>query len=108
MTAPSRVPDGIFHAYVDGLLAPRAEREVMQVLERDPAGAARAAAWRRHSDALRSAFDPIAEEPLPLSVMLKVRASYQDRPWDPVALWVFSAFLGGLLTGFAAAWLVYS
>lgn len=106
MTGAPRLPDEIFHAYVDGQLAPRAEREVLEVLHRDPAGTARAAAWRRHSDALRSAFEPIAEEPLPLSIILRVRATYGDRPWDPVALWVAAAFLGGVMTGFAAAWMM--
>ena len=60
----------------------------MHALEKDPGGAARVAAWRRQSEALRAALSPIADEPLPLSIVLKVRACVPDGPGNAVVIGV--------------------
>jgi anti-sigma factor RsiW len=102
----TRIPDQIFNAYVDGRLGVKAERDVMHALEKDAAGAARVAVWRRQSEALRAALAPIADEPLPLSIMLKVRASGAEGSANPVVLGVLLGFLAGLVCGFALNWIV--
>jgi anti-sigma factor RsiW len=106
MTSPGRIADTTFNAYVDGRLAGRAERDVALALEKDPAGAARAAAWRRQGEALRAAFGPIADEPLPLSIILKVRASSPEGRWSGSVGIASMAFTAGLAVGFVLAWIV--
>jgi anti-sigma factor RsiW len=102
----TRIPDQVFNAYVDGRLGVKAERDVMHALEKDAAGAARVAAWRRQSDALRAALSPIADEPLPLSIVLKIRASVPDGAANPVVIGVMLGFLAGLVCGFGLNWIV--
>src|SRR3954466_15922999 len=98
MTAP-RIPDATFNAYVDGRLNARAEREIKAVLDKDAAGAARAATWRRQSEALRAAFNLVADEPLPLSIMLKLRAAAPKSRWRKTRWHILLAFALGLASG---------
>jgi anti-sigma factor RsiW len=104
MTTLSRISDAAFNAFVDGRLSGKAERDVVAALEGDPASAARAAAWRRHGDALRAAYGPLADEPLPLSMLLKLRASFPDRPWTRTSSLVAMAFAAGTVAGFILGW----
>jgi anti-sigma factor RsiW len=97
----SPLSDALFNGFVDGRLGARADREVSMALEGDKAGAARAAAWRRQSEALRTAFAPIADEPLPLSLVLKLRAASPHRVWSRTALVGLAGFVSGLLIGAA-------
>jgi anti-sigma factor RsiW len=106
VTPPPRLTDQILNAYVDGQLSARAERDVALALEKDAIAAARVAAWRRQGDALRAALTPIADEPLPLSLILKVRASLPERGWTQTAWVAGGSFAGGLATGVLLAWLV--
>jgi anti-sigma factor RsiW len=93
--------DALFNGFVDGRLGARADREVSMTLESDKAGAGRAAAWRRQSEALRTAFAPIADEPLPLSLILKLRAAQPHRAWSRTAIIGLGSFLAGLVIGAA-------
>jgi anti-sigma factor RsiW len=93
--------DALFNGFVDGRLGVRADREVSLALEADKAGATRAAAWRRQSEALRTAFAPIADEPLPLSLILKLRAAAPERHWNRTALVAVASFSAGLTIGAA-------
>jgi anti-sigma factor RsiW len=103
VTNPPRLTDQTLNAYVDGQLSGRAERDVALALEKDAAAAARVAAWRRQGDALRAALTPIADEPLPLSLILKVRASLPERHWR--VGWVAGAsFAGGMVAGAVLLW----
>ena len=94
-----QITDATFHAFVDGRLSARADREVATALETDHASAARAATWRRQSEALRAAFDPVAEEPLPLAIILKVRDSLPERRLRVVFGIALAAFTTGLAVG---------
>ena len=75
-------------------------------LETDPQGNERAATWQRQSEALHAALAPIAREPLPLSMMLKLR---NDKPaaWHrDTTLWLYvGTFAAGVAVGLA---LVYA
>lgn len=102
----ARIPDQAFNAYVDGRLGVKAERDIKEALDKDPAGSARVASWRRQSEALRAALAPIADEPLPLSIVLKVRAAGRDTTANPVVIGVMLGFLAGLLCGFGLNWIV--
>ena len=87
MSELPRISDALFNGFVDGRLPARGDREIAIALETDPAAAARAATWRRQSEALRTAFAPIADEPLPLSLILKVRASLPESRRGRTVLW---------------------
>jgi anti-sigma factor RsiW len=99
MTEPPRIPDVTFNAYVDGRLNARAERETKAILEKDPAGAARAVMWRRQAETLRAAFNPVADEPLPLSILLKLRAATPNSRWRNTRWIAILAFVAGLFCG---------
>jgi anti-sigma factor RsiW len=102
MTDPARIPDRVFNALVDGRLSPRVERETREALESDPQGNERAATWQRQSEALHAALAPIAREPLPLSMMLKLR-NEKPEPWHrDTTLWLYvGTFTAGLAMGLA-------
>jgi anti-sigma factor RsiW len=106
VTLPPRLTDQTLNAYVDGQLPARAEREVALALEKDAAAAARVAAWRRQGDALRAALTPIADEPLPLSLILKVRASLPERSWTRTAWIAGASFAAGMAAGVLLAWVI--
>ena len=101
------VPDETFNAFVDQRLSPKTERGVRLRLEADPQALARALAWQRHSEALGSVFAPIAHEPLPLSILLKLQASQPAWRPDPVLLRTVTVFCLGLVCGLVLAWLAY-
>jgi anti-sigma factor RsiW len=96
---PPPLSDALFNGFIDARLGTRADREVSMALESDKAGAARAAAWRRQSEALRAAFTPIADEPLPLSLILKLRAATPHRAWSRTAVVALGSFVLGLVAG---------
>ncbi len=64
--------DGIeeadLHALVDGEISPERRRQVEDHLLQHPEDAALVENWRRQNAALRTAFEPIAQEPPPLSL----------------------------------------
>lgn len=110
MTAPTQLehlPDETFNALVDDRLSGKADREARQKLEADPQGLARSAAWRRQSEALSAAFSPIAHEPLPLSVLLKLQGSSPGWRIDAASVRTVAVFLLGMCCGLGLSWLAY-
>lgn len=102
MNDSARIPDRVFNALIDGRLSPRVERETREALEADPQGNERAAAWQRQSEALHAALAPIAREPLPLSMMLKLRNEKPAAWHHDTALWLYvGTFLAGVAVGLA-------
>ena len=102
MSEPSRIPDRIFNALIDERLSPRVERETRHALELDPQGSERAAAWQRQSEALHAALAPIAQEPLPLPMMLKLRNSAAPAWHRDTTHWLYIAtFAAGTAVGLA-------
>ncbi len=67
--APDTVPDTDVHAYADGQLAPDRAAIVDAALAADPDLAARVAAIRAQSAALRDALDPVLGEPIPARLL---------------------------------------
>jgi len=78
-------------AFVDGRLTPERAAEVSQWLVEHPDDAERVEAYKRIGEELRSRFDPVMSEPLPIRLQ---RAASRDTR----AAW--------RIAGFAAGWLV--
>jgi DNA-directed RNA polymerase specialized sigma24 family protein len=62
------VTEGDLHRFVDELLDQRRSAEISAHFEAHPDVMRRAREWRRHSERLRRAFEPLLSEPLPLSL----------------------------------------
>lgn len=58
--------EGELHRFVDDLLDARRREEIAALLEARPDISRRASEWRRQSERLRRAFEPLMREPLPL------------------------------------------
>ncbi|MET3371017.1 anti-sigma factor RsiW [Variovorax boronicumulans] len=105
MNRPPLPPtDDELHAWVDGQLPPERREAVEDALARDPAVAARVAAWHAQRDALRRLHGCLLDEPVPAPLMgvLERRRAETGRsaPW---LRW--GGMAAGLLVAFAAGWL---
>ena len=65
MTGPDSIARDELHAYVDGRLGPEAQARIEARLAQHPDDAAAVHAYRLQNSALRAAFAPVIEEPLP-------------------------------------------
>lgn len=87
------------HAWVDRQLPPDREAAVQRQLQQDPGAARQVAAWQAQREALRTAFAPIAAEPVPPELRLERLLSRRldpHRVWWRVAASILLAFgLGG-------------
>jgi anti-sigma factor RsiW len=90
----ARISEANLQAYVDGRLAaaPRAEFEA--ALATQPELAEQVASYRTHNAALRAAFEPVLEEPVPVRLLDATRPR-RPRAWAVAAALVWAA-LGGL------------
>ncbi|PBI89830.1 hypothetical protein BKP43_29610 [Variovorax boronicumulans] len=105
MTRPTLPPtDDELHAWVDGQLPPERREAVEDALARDPAVAARVAAWHAQRDALRRLHGGLLDEPVPAPLMgvLERRRAETSRS-APRLRW--GGMAAGLLVAFAAGWL---
>ena len=89
-------------AYVDGRLPPEARAAVEAWLESHPDDAERVADYRRLSEDLRRAYDPMLGEAVPQRLMQAAPRGRLQR-WAAVAGWVAL----GIAVGAAAAWQLY-
>lgn len=87
-------------AYVDDALDQRRRAEVQDFLDRNPAIAARVAADCENREALRAAFAPVAEEPVPaqlnLATIIDNGRRPQSRPWRSAAASIALVLAGGV------------
>ena len=87
------------HAYVDGRLDDARNAEVCSYLEKHPGVASRFASYSAQRTALRTAFDPVAEEPIPtrlnLNHMIAARRRNRVSAWRLAAAAVVLLFAGG-------------
>jgi DNA-directed RNA polymerase specialized sigma24 family protein len=60
------ITEGELHRFVDDLVDSRRREEIAELLESRPDISRRASEWRRQSERLRRAFEPLMSEPLPL------------------------------------------
>ncbi|WP_296709751.1 hypothetical protein [Rhodoblastus sp.] len=72
--------EGELHRFVDDLLDSRRSEEIAALLTARPDISRRASEWRRQSERLRRAFEPLMREPLPLLLNFKTpERSDRDR-----------------------------
>lgn len=96
------VTEDELHAYVDGELPADRRLAVEAWLAAHPEDAARVAAWRLQSDAIRARYGDVAAQPIPLKLKLD-RMSYAARSWKiAAAAAVIAAFFLGGLAGWVA------
>jgi len=105
MNRPAPPPtDDELHAWVDGQLAADRHGAVEDALARDPAIAAKVAAWHTQRDALRRLHGELLDAPVPASL-----ANTLDRQLPRYArhgAWLrWGVMAAGLLVAFAAGWL---
>ena len=114
MTGPDGGARDDLHAYVDGRLGPEAQTRVEARLAQNPEDAAAAQAYRLQNRALRAAFAPVLEEPLPPELQAAVMTGAAPRPeaaprrrlgWARLGWAAASVVL--LLAGGAGGWLLH-
>lgn len=89
----ARISEADLQAYVDGRLAAPRRAEVAAELAADPELAAQIESYRVHGEALRAAFQPVLEEPIPDRLLVATRPP--RRGWA-IAASVICTLLGGV------------
>ncbi|MDF3076022.1 MAG: anti-sigma factor [Alphaproteobacteria bacterium] len=76
------IDDDMLNAYVDGRLDSTMRAHVAAWLEENPDQAARLADWQAGDEALRAAYEPVTEEPVPARLAaFALPAAKAARPW---------------------------
>lgn len=88
------VTEQALHAYVDGLLDADARAVVEAHLAAHPDDAARVQAYQAQNAALRAAFDPVLEEPVPVR-MKRIPPSPRLARFAAAAAWLVVGGAGG-------------
>lgn len=101
MTPPPGISENDLHAFVDGELDSEARAQVEAWLAENPDGAARVRDWREQKDQFHSAFDGIADEPVPPEIDSALNAPPRRRTFP---IWLRAAaavvlFAVGIGTG---------
>lgn len=105
MNRPTLPPtDDELHAWVDGQLPPERHEAVEEALTRDPAVAARVAAWQAQRDALRRLHGGLLDE-LPPTPLMGVLERHQTKAGRSAPWLRWGGMAAGLLVAFAAGWL---
>lgn len=96
---PRPIAEEELHAYVDGQLDPDRQPAVLRYLQDHPDVAQQVAAYRAQREALRSAFGPLAAEPIPprlgLERLIQERLGRKWIPWRTAASILLAFALGG-------------
>ena len=90
------VTEAEIHAYADGSLDPERRLAVEAWLAARPEEAERVADYRRLSDALRGAYDPVTAEPIPQALL---RSPARWRRPAVAAAWLAAGVLIGAIAG---------
>ena len=99
----SGIPEDELHALVDGRLAPEAEAALRRRLAADPEALATVTAWQTQREALRALYGPIAESPLPASLLSA--AEHAHRVQTQAAQWGrWAGMAAAVLLAFGVGW----
>ncbi|CAN5919873.1 anti-sigma factor [soil metagenome] len=100
----SSVSDDELHAFVDGQLALERRAAIDDLLNREPALAARVTAWQVQRDALRQVHRGLLDEPIPAALLKALDA--RSAPHAAQSVWtLWGGMAAGLAIAFAAGWL---
>jgi anti-sigma factor RsiW len=99
----SGIPEDELHALVDGRLAPEAAARLRQRLAADPEAAATVAAWRTQREALRALYGPIAESPLPASLVAAAEHA-QNLQSQAAQWWRWGGMAAAVVLAFGMGW----
>jgi anti-sigma factor RsiW len=108
MNRPAPPPtDDELHAWIDGQLAAERHGAVEDAIARDPAVAAKIAAWHTQHDALRRLHGELLDEPVPATLMsaLERHQPRHPRQAQRVSWMRRGGMAAGVLVAFAAGWL---
>ena len=97
----SALSDDDIHAYVDGVLDPGQRAEIERRLAEDGPASERVAAYRRNNAALRAAYQPLLEAPVPTRLR---RAGKRAPRW----LLRYAAAIGWLALGGLLGWFLHA
>jgi anti-sigma factor RsiW len=75
------IDDDLLHAFVDGRLDAATRAHVVAWLDANPEQAARIADWQAADQALRAAYEPVAQEPVPARLMAFALAQERGGIW---------------------------
>jgi anti-sigma factor RsiW len=96
---PAPIQEEDLHAFVDNALDATRRKEVQDYLDRNPEAAEAAATLSAQRQMLRSAFAPVADEPIPdrldLTNLMRERRQQKRWPWQFAAAVVLSLGVGG-------------
>ena len=95
------IQENDLHAYVDGQLNAARMAEVKAYLAAHPAEAERIQTYQQQNDMLHALFDPVAAEPIPLTMHPAARR----RPFIP--LMRYAAVAAWMVLGGVIGWLVH-
>jgi len=103
------ITEADLHAYVDGVLPPSRRAEVEAYLDARPPEAERLQSYRRQKDELRALFNPVMDEPIPVSIPTR-RSQHAWRLLFPWSSWRAQQFAAGVAIAVAsgsAGWLLH-
>lgn len=104
MNDTAKFDEWALHAYLDGEVCGEQCREIEAYLASDPHAAQQVDDWRQQRLAMKRAFDPVLDEPLPasLSATLRSGGSWRSRPYMAAAAAIMLLMLGGVFGWFLA------
>jgi anti-sigma factor RsiW len=99
----SAIPEDELHALVDGRLAPEAAAALRRRLAADPEATATVAAWQAQREALQALYGPIAESPLPASLLAAAERA-QKLQTQAAQWWRWGGMAAAVLLAFGMGW----
>lgn len=97
------IPEDELHALVDGRLAPEAAEALRRRLAGDAEAMATVTAWQAQREALRALYGPIAESPLPASLVGAAERAHgvqtQAAQW-----WRWGGMAAAVMVAFGIGW----
>jgi anti-sigma factor RsiW len=99
----SAISEDELHALVDGRLAPEAAAALRLRLAADPEATTTAAAWGAQREALRALYGPIAESPLPASLVAAAEHA-QKVQTQAAQWWRWGGMAAAVLLAFGVGW----
>ena len=97
MSVPPPATEEELHAFIDDELTEPRRREILVLLEDDPALAARIAGYRADHDRLRATFAGLAERPVPDAWTRRIEAATTSRPRQQAAFGRRHAIAAGIV-----------